>query len=231
MAHLIEPAPSGRAKCRACKQPIAKGRLRLSEEVPNAFGEGTAAHFYHLECGAYRRAEAFLLAAREFDIEAVPEQAEPLSGAELQRLLEVAEWGSRFYRLPRFVRAQVAPSGRARCQGCRELIEKGSLRFVLERIEDGMVSGAGFVHLGCAHAYAGAVTGIVERVRSLSAPGPADSGEATRQGSALTEEQWQEVKSQLAVQEALPLVMPVADATPSETPSAQSAPGADSEDS
>lgn len=163
---------------------ISKGALRLGEEVPNAFGEGEAKHWYHLKCGALRRPEPFLEA-----IESVPGEL----GAELEgeraQLVSIAESGRDFYRLSRFVKAQEAPSGRARCQGCRELIEKGALRFVLERIEDGMVSGAGFVHIGCAHAYAGAVDGIMERVRSTSE---------------LDDAQWSEVKAALDEQAKLP---------------------------
>src|SRR5688500_16765560 len=40
VAHIIEPASSGRAKCRSCDQPIAKGELRFGERQPNAFGDG-----------------------------------------------------------------------------------------------------------------------------------------------------------------------------------------------
>jgi hypothetical protein len=69
------------------------------------------------------------------------------------------------------------------------LIEKGALRFVLERIEDGMVAGAGFVHVGCAHAYAGAVDGILERVRGVSE---------------LSDEEWSVVEATIETQGKLP---------------------------
>ena len=39
MPHKIEPAPSGRASCRGCKEPIAKGALRFGEETPNPYSE------------------------------------------------------------------------------------------------------------------------------------------------------------------------------------------------
>ncbi len=164
MAHSIQRAPTGRAKCRACKQPVDKGAFRLGEEVPNAFGEGTATHWYHLECGARQRAEAFLEAWASVDNEEDAEVLRPQGEA----LLRTAELGTRYYRLQRFIKAERAPSGRARCQGCRELIQKGALRIVLQRIEDGMASGAGFVHVGCAHAYAGAVDELVARITGLS---------------------------------------------------------------
>lgn len=163
MPHQLEAAKTGRSKCRACKQSIEKADVRLGEAVPNPFGEGEATHWYHWVCGARRRPEAFL--------SALEENAEVASGFDKEQvsaLRHAATKAVTFYRLCRFVRAEKASSGRARCQGCRQLIEKGALRFVLERIEDGMVSGAGFVHVGCAHKYAGSVDGVLERVEAQS---------------------------------------------------------------
>ncbi len=203
MPHVIEPAATGRAKCRACKSAIEKQTFRLGEEVENPYGDGTATHWYHLKCGALRRPEAFLAAVQASSAltsedaqsaEGGTAQTELAKGAEalspetVAALIEAAELGKVYYRLPRFVAAEVASSGRARCQGCRELIEKGALRFVLMRIEDGMVSGAGFVHIGCAHAYAGAVDGIRERV----------SAQSSLEASA-----WEEVDQALAEQATL----------------------------
>lgn len=191
MPHLIEPASSGRAKCRACKESISKGALRLGEEVPNAFGDGQATHWYHLRCGARRRPEAFL-DAWSARVESGPSEGELLdsvpSDEEAALMIAGAQKAKAYPRLCRFVKAHPAPSGRARCQGCRELIEKGALRFVLERIEDGMVAGGGFVHIACAREYAGSVDGLEERVRALSE---------------LEDEQWQAVQTALAEQAAL----------------------------
>jgi len=56
MAHVIEAAKSGRAACRTCKEPIAKGELRLGEEVPNQFAGGETTHvWHHLACAAKKR--------------------------------------------------------------------------------------------------------------------------------------------------------------------------------
>ena len=45
MDHVIEPASSGRAKCRGCGRAIAKGELRLGERLPNPFtDEGEMTH-------------------------------------------------------------------------------------------------------------------------------------------------------------------------------------------
>ena len=188
MPSELEQAKSGRAKCRACKEAILKDSLRLGEAVPNPFGEGEAKHWYHLRCGALRRPEAFLEA-----LGTISEEIRALfSPEEQQELSQIAELGQAHYRLCRFVDVQEASTGRARCQGCRALIEKGELRFVLERVEDGMVSGGGFVRIGCAHKYAGAVDGILERVKS--------------RGS-LSEDQWAVVRAKLAEQQALPRVI------------------------
>jgi hypothetical protein len=166
-----------------------KGEVRLGEEVPNPFGDGTATHWYHLRCGALRRPAAFLEA-----LDAMNEEVKELvSSSERDALRALAEPGTEFYRLCRFVKVEEASSGRARCQGCRKLIDKGQLRIVLERIEDGMVSGSGFVHVDCAHQYAGAVDGILERVKSLSE---------------MTEEQWKIVETSLETQASLPRIPP-----------------------
>lgn len=192
VAHVLSPAPSGRAKCRACKQLIEKGALRLEEKVPNAFGDGDASHYYHVACGAWRRPEAFLVAVA--DAPELPDR---------DALVRDAEFGVRYHRLRRFVRAELASTGRARCQGCREAIEKGALRLVLERIDDGMVHGSGFVHVGCAHRYASAVVGVLTHL-DLSALGAAEAESA---------------RASLAEQAELPL-------GPETAPAAQSLPSA-----
>ena len=99
--------------------------------------------------------------------------------AELERIAAV---GIEHPRLARFARLERASSGRAKCQACHQVIEKDALRLVLERIEDGMVSGSGFVHVSCALAYAGATDGLVERMRRASADVPdADFAEMDRE--------------------------------------------------
>ena len=39
MAHTIEPAASGRTKCRGCGEPIAKGELGFGERLPHPFAD------------------------------------------------------------------------------------------------------------------------------------------------------------------------------------------------
>jgi hypothetical protein len=55
MAHLFEPATSGRSKCRGCARPIQRGELRFGERVPNLFGEGETTLWFHPLCAAIHR--------------------------------------------------------------------------------------------------------------------------------------------------------------------------------
>ena len=64
MAHTIEPAKSGRASCRSCRQPIGKGELRFGEDVPNAFSDSgePSYQWHHLACAAEKKPAQFTLA-------------------------------------------------------------------------------------------------------------------------------------------------------------------------
>jgi poly [ADP-ribose] polymerase 1 len=52
---MIESSKSGRAKCRACKETIAKGVWRYGEEEVSASFDGTYVRWYHLACAVDRR--------------------------------------------------------------------------------------------------------------------------------------------------------------------------------
>lgn len=144
----LECAKTGRARCRACGETLARGQLRCGEQVPNPFGEGTTTYWFHPRCAAERRPESFLSA----------EQASPeLSDAdELQGLRALAEFGATHPRAARLSSVGVAPSGRARCRCCRELIEKGMLRTELSIFQDGRFDPMGYLHLACLGQYVGA---------------------------------------------------------------------------
>src|ERR671919_1500497 len=115
MAHVIEPASSGRAKCRGCGKRIDKGALRRGERLPSPLGEGEMTLWFHPACAAYKRPAPFL--------EATKATTEVLLD-ELPRLQAAAELGIAHRRLPRLDGVKRAPTGRARCRACRELIEK-----------------------------------------------------------------------------------------------------------
>lgn len=147
MHHTIEPAASGRAKCRGCKQPIAKGELRFGERLPNPFADGEMTIWFHLECAALRRPAAFM--------ETIESDPGPLPDNDLAKLREVATVGTAHHRLERICGAERAPSGRARCRACGEAIKKQTWRIALEFFEEGMFNPAGYVHPSCALEYFG----------------------------------------------------------------------------
>lgn len=143
MLHVIEPATSGRAKCRGCGEKIAKGDLRLGERVPNPFADGDMTLWFHLLCGAYKRPEVLL--------EALGETKEAIDDRE--GLIAAAEFGIEHRRVPRIDGCQRAPSGRAKCRRCREPIAKDLWRIPLVFYQEGQFEKSGFVHVRCAPEY------------------------------------------------------------------------------
>ena len=160
--HVIEPAATGRAKCRGCGRAIAAGELRFGERLPNPFADGETTLWFHLECAAFKRPEPFL--------EAVSARTEPLPDGE--RLRTDAERGVAHRRLPRVNGAERDPSGRARCRSCKEAIAKGAWRIPLVFFEDGRFEAGGFVHARCAGTYFETLD-LLPRVRRFS-PGLGD---------------------------------------------------------
>lgn len=159
IVHTIEPAASGRAKCRGCGEKIAKDELRLGARLANPFVEGELTLWFHLLCGAYKRPEPYLEAAR-----AMPESidnAETLE-TEAKRSLE-------HKRLPRLNGADRAPTGRAHCRSCREPIEKGSWRLSVVYYDEveGRFQPSGYIHPKCAKEYFG-TSDIVDRLQHFS---------------------------------------------------------------
>ena len=143
MAHTIEAASSGRAKCRGCGASIAKGTLRLGERFANPYGEGEMTVWLHLECASYKRPEPLL--------EALETTEETIDGrAELEAIARV---GVAHRRLPRLNGVQRSPTGRARCRSCREMIEKDAWRIPLEFYDDGRFQASGFIHVRCSEDY------------------------------------------------------------------------------
>lgn len=153
----IQPAPTGRAKCKGCGKVIAKGELRFGETGPNSYGEGEATSWFHLACGALMRPEKL-----EPVLQA---QAEPVP--EREWLAQIVKSGLEHHRLQRLVRVERASSGRATCRSCRELIAKGDWRFALQMFEEGRPNPIGFIHVSCSEAYFGTPE-VLERARRLT---------------------------------------------------------------
>jgi hypothetical protein len=157
MPDLVAPSPSARAKCRGCGRAIDKGELRFGEADANPFGEGETHRWFHLRCAALKRPERFGPM-----LEATPDVPE-------REVLESDENASLEHpRLVRILRAERAPSGRAHCRHCRELVEKGALRVALELGEDGRFNPMGSIHATCAPSYFGTRGELMRRLELAS---------------------------------------------------------------
>jgi Poly(ADP-ribose) polymerase and DNA-Ligase Zn-finger region len=155
MPDRIEVASSGRARCRACRRPIAKGQERFAEAIPNPVAAGESQHYYHLECAAERRPKAFS--------ELLPTLDPPRP--DLAALNAAAVLTVEHHRLERLGALERAKSARANCRQCREPIEKDAWRVALQPLEEGRLGAWGFVHLTCAGAYAGIKPGLERLTR------------------------------------------------------------------
>ena len=165
MPHVFEPAPSARAKCRGCGQPINRAEVRFGERMPNPFGDGEATLWFHPVCAAWKRPAPLL--------EALPAAAAVPDREALER---TAQFANAHPRVPRIDGAERAPSGRASCRHCKAVIEKGCWRIRLVYFEDGRFSPGGSVHLGCRREYF--ETGDVLAALLLFSPALAESDRA-----------------------------------------------------
>jgi hypothetical protein len=160
--HVIEAASSGRAKCRGCDQKILKDELRFGERQPNAFGDGEMTLWFHLKCAAYKRPEAFL---------------EGIAGnapAGVEELATAAQFGIAHRRVPRINGAERAPTARARCRQCKELIDKESWRIAIVFFEEYRFSPGGYIHAACARPYF-ETTSVLDRIAHFSPSLDADA--------------------------------------------------------
>ncbi len=147
MGDMIEEAKSGRASCRTCKKTIAKGELRLGEEVPNAFAAGEVTYqWHHLPCAAKKKPLVLEAALAETTV-TVPDRA----------TLETEIAANKKNQKPSaFPYAERAKTSRSTCLSCSESIEKGTLRVAVEReVDTGafVTSGAGYLHAACAQGW------------------------------------------------------------------------------
>jgi hypothetical protein len=142
---MIEEAKTGRSKCGVCREAIAKGELRLGEEVPNAFAEGEMTYkWHHLLCAAKKRPAALTAALADYK-GTIPNKAEVDK--------ELSSSSAKVAATPtEFPYADRAPTGRAKCIVCEETIEKGTFRIAIEReieVNGMMRKGAGYMHPKC----------------------------------------------------------------------------------
>lgn len=143
--YVIEPARSGRSKCKACRRVIQKGHTRIGILIVGPFGPGYLWH--HMNCAARRHLEkveeAYRLQAWEDGVDVPP----------IEKLRSVADKAEKDRAERKTApHAEKAPTGRSRCKHCGEPIAKGSYRVVLLRGVEfaGQVrSGPINVHPGC----------------------------------------------------------------------------------
>ena len=157
---FFEPAPTGRAKCRACGQPIAIGTWRLGDRVPNPYADADDAettHWYHPTCAAFKRPEPLMDALEHTTVD-IDDRA---------TLAAEAAIGIEHRRAARVDAAGRAPSGRATCRACKHPIAKGTWRIALVFYEDGRFAPSGYIHATCASAYL-ETTAIMPRLRHFS---------------------------------------------------------------
>jgi hypothetical protein len=173
MANVIEEAKSGRASCRTCKKPIAKGELRLGVETQTQFSDTPSMQWHHVLCAA-QKLPAELKEALDAYAGSVPNRAE------LDQAMEdaIKKGGAKPGGFPYVDRA---PTGRAKCMQCGELIEKSAFRVAVEReIDTGamVTRGAGYLHPKCVaenlEAHGGTVDELIEGVRTHSRLPPED---------------------------------------------------------
>jgi hypothetical protein len=160
LGSVIEEAKTGRAKCRGCRQAIAKGELRFGDETVNAFSDSgeTTFQWYHLACGAKKKPDKVKKAMAAFS-GTIPDKAE------IEKLLKTTT-----AKATEFPFAERAPTGRSKCITCEEMIEKGAYRVAIEREIDAggfMRKGAGYMHPECAQEFA-AEEGFAAKVEENS---------------------------------------------------------------
>lgn len=166
MENVIEPASSGRARCRGCGRNINKGTLRFGERLPNPFSEGKEmTHWFHLRCAALKRPEAIAPLISASATAQVP--VDDLPPAEVNLLKRWAGAGIEHRRVPRIDGASRSPTGRARCRHCRAAIEKDTWRIQLVFYEEGQFNPSGYIHARCAGEYF-ETRDIIDRIRHFS---------------------------------------------------------------
>lgn len=143
--HVFELAKSGRAKCRGCGKNIAKDVLRFGESYENPYGDGAATLWFHPLCAAHKRPEPYLVALDYDDC--------PLDDGTKTQHRQIAEFGIAHRRLPRLDGASLAPTARARCRSCKEMIPKESWRLSLVFFAEARFEPSGYIHAKCASEY------------------------------------------------------------------------------
>ncbi len=142
----LEVSPSGRAGCRGCKKPVAKGEVRFAESFTLPGAEDVSYRYWHLPCAAVKLGANLKTALDAYEGE-LPERA----AIELA-IANAPKKAGKDRPLPH---ADRAPTARAKCIQCGEAIEKASLRIGIQREADAgsFARGPSYLHPPCAIAY------------------------------------------------------------------------------
>jgi len=143
----LEVSPSGRAACRGCKKPIAKGEVRFAESYTMPGTDQVAFRYHHTACAVAKLASELGEAIAAYEGE-LPERE-----ALLAAIASAPKKTGKDRPLPH---ADRAPTSRARCTQCGEPIEKGTLRIGVQREADpgSFARGPSYMHAGCGRAWA-----------------------------------------------------------------------------
>lgn len=137
---MIEKAKSGRAKCRTCREKIAKDELRFGQ-VDLAFGDDGSFRWHHLRCAAKKLPSELKESLDAFEGEMPDRQG-------LEAAIEEGRKGNAYPR------GELASSGRAACRGCQTKIAKGEVRVAVEREVEGVAGKRpGYMHPECTGKY------------------------------------------------------------------------------
>jgi poly [ADP-ribose] polymerase len=167
MANVIEEAKSGRASCRTCRKPIAKGELRLGVETQTQFSDTPSLQWHHLPCAAGKLPAELRAALAEYPGE-VPNRAELDAAMQQADQKAAVKPAGHPY-------ADHAPTGRAKCMECGQPIEKATFRIAVEReleIGGNATRGTGYLHPACVAAnlenIGGSLEELIEGLRANS---------------------------------------------------------------
>jgi poly [ADP-ribose] polymerase 1 len=137
---MIEKAKSGRAKCRTCREKIAKDELRYGQ-LDLAFGDDGSFRWHHLRCAAKKLPDGLKESLDAFEGE-MPDRES------LEEAIKVGRKGNAYPR------GELASSGRAACRGCQTKIAKGEVRVAVEREVEGVAGKRpGYMHPECTPKY------------------------------------------------------------------------------
>ncbi|MHA1214982.1 MAG: hypothetical protein ACTSPG_06775 [Candidatus Hodarchaeales archaeon] len=135
---FLEPAKSGRAKCRGCQEKINKGEIRVGLPYSFAMKDGReieSYHYYHVNCVPSSKVSSVLeiLQETEFiDSEKLEVIRNALESARSQRRQKLS--------IKTFI--EKSPSSRATCKICEDKILKEEFRVIEPfsvELEDGRV--------------------------------------------------------------------------------------------